>query len=403
MGRAQEKEATTAKRTRIIEGTWDCTSCGSKGILGRHKVCPQCGNPRERGSETQFDFGSETESGASARESVADAGLLKQAALGPDWRCSFCQATNAADLTVCRACAAPRAQSPEAPAPAPPQLHALIGTPQAEAPEPVPADVPATPSSNRRRWGCLGCAVALGLGLVAFIILALWGARTQEYEGRVKARTWERVVHRESFVPVTKEGWRDELRTVRPVMPVRGSGEVGGLADVRDCRRAQRGTRRVADGTERVCRDVTRRVACGTKEVCKKRDLDNGFAEETCEDVTQYCDKTEEECRQETRYREEPVFDSRCRYTTWEWQASGEERASGRDDEPRWPSLTEASHDRLRREERYGVEVEYTRKGQVRTHTLTVASEAGYLGYQPGQPLTVVVNNLGRVKDVRPR
>jgi hypothetical protein len=388
-----------ARRTRIIEGTWNCTSCGTQGVLGRHKVCPQCGNPRERGHETQFDFGATTESGASTKEAVTEAALLQQAALGPDWRCSFCQATNAADLTVCRACAAPRAESPEEPAP-PEQaasVQDLVSAPTAETPQ------PAGPASLGRRRGCLGCALALGVALVALLILSIWGAQRHEYEGRVMSRSWERVVHREGFVPVTKDGWRDEVRAVRPVMPVNGAGAVAGVTDVRDCHREQRGTRRVADGTERVCRNVTRRVACGTREVCRKKDLGNGFAQEVCEDVTKYCDKTEEECQQETRYREEPVYDTRCRYTTWEWQPNGEERASGHDDDPRWPALSAGAHDRLRREGRYGIDVEYSRRGQVRTHTLTLSSEAEYRGFRTGQPLTVVVNNLGVVKDVRPR
>src|SRR3712207_8142227 len=45
-----------------------------------------------------------------------------------------------------------------------------------------------------------------------------------------------------------------------------GTGELAGVENVRDCVRRQRGTRRVADGTERVCRDRTRKVACGTEE-----------------------------------------------------------------------------------------------------------------------------------------
>ena len=35
----------------IREGRWDCQYCGTKGALGRHKACPVCTAPRERGTK----------------------------------------------------------------------------------------------------------------------------------------------------------------------------------------------------------------------------------------------------------------------------------------------------------------------------------------------------------------
>ena len=68
-----------ATRTRIIEGTWTCTSCQTPGILGRHKKCTQCGNPREEtGGESHFDFGEvDAVTGKSLREGVTGAQALQ--------------------------------------------------------------------------------------------------------------------------------------------------------------------------------------------------------------------------------------------------------------------------------------------------------------------------------------
>lgn len=37
---------------KILEGRWDCSYCGTKGILGRHRECPNCGRPR--GEDVKF-------------------------------------------------------------------------------------------------------------------------------------------------------------------------------------------------------------------------------------------------------------------------------------------------------------------------------------------------------------
>ncbi|MCU0241401.1 MAG: hypothetical protein MUF51_03140 [Vicinamibacteria bacterium] len=375
-----------AVRTRILEGTWDCTSCGSTKVLGRHKVCPQCGNPREEGQETEFDFGPQTASGASTRESVEDAAALAVANAGEDWKCVFCGASNRGDVQVCRACSAPRDQEPAE---------------RAAQPRPVVATPPLEPP--RRRWTkpCLvGCALGV-LGFVAFILFAIWGGRTSEFTGRVVSRNWSRTIEQQRFTRVTREGWRDSLSERPAVMPVRGAGEAPGVENLRDCSQKQRGTRQVADGTERVCEDKTRRVACGTEEKCTRKTLKNGFAQETCTDVTKYCDESYRDCRNKTRYKDVPVYGTSCRYDTWEWQKVNVFSAQGQDDTPRWPEAQEDALDRLSRAEHYNVVIEFTRKGASRQHTLALTREDEYQSWHPGETVTLVVNNLGTVRDVR--
>ncbi len=150
-------------------------------------------------------------------------------------------------------------------------------------------------------------------------------------------------------------------------MPVRGAGEVAGAERIRDCRRAQRGTRQVATGTKRVCSDRTRRVQCGTEEKCHRRDRGNGFAEEVCDDVPKYCSESYEDCRDETQYRTEPVYGEQCQYDTWEWHAGQTVSTRGSDDLPRWPEITLGELEREHRTESYEVHITYGTKGTEHT------------------------------------
>ena len=36
---------------KLIEGRWDCPSCGAKGIKASSKNCPNCGNPQDENTK----------------------------------------------------------------------------------------------------------------------------------------------------------------------------------------------------------------------------------------------------------------------------------------------------------------------------------------------------------------
>ncbi len=372
-----------AKRTRIIEGTWNCTSCDTKGIPARHKRCPNCNNPRElTGQESEFDFGEvDAKSGKSLREGVTDEKALEIAGAGEDWFCAYCGAANRGDLPRCKHCSAER--TPDAKA-APRQAF--------DAPPPRPAAAPPKKSLGKKPW------VGLLLMLSCFGT-CLWANRTHEYTGEVVGTAWKRAVVQERFTLVAKTGWQDELHATPARMPVDGRGEVAGVANIRDCVTRQRGTRQVPDGTERVCRTKSRRVACGTEEKCTRRDRGNGFVEEVCEDVTKYCSESYEDCRNETRYRAEPVYARQCTYDTHEWKPVDRREASGANDVPRWPELQVRGADRLRREEQYTVDIRYEDDG-VKEHVLEPKTEAEFLAWKKGQSVVLTVTNLGKVEQV---
>ncbi|MBN1204170.1 MAG: hypothetical protein JXB05_04515 [Myxococcaceae bacterium] len=382
-----------AKRTRIIEGTWNCSSCGKKGILARYKKCPDCNNPRElTGEESEFDFGgTDAKTGKSLRESVADEKALEMANAGADWFCAYCGASNRGDQPICKNCKAERTDD----------AKALREEEDPGLPPPKPQQAP----PPKRTWRTVAMVVGGSLLFCcgSSLIYGVWASWTHDYAGQVVSAEWKRTVFQERFTPVTLEGWRDELRTQAPRMPVNGTGEVAGVENIRGCASRQRGTRKVPDGTERVCSTKTRRVACGTEEKCRTRNKGNGFKEEICEDVTKYCSESYEDCRNETRYRTEPVYAQHCSYDTYQWKELDRREDSGRDEQPpRWPELSAGPTDRLRREEKYSIHIQYEDDGPRKT-VLEPKTEQEYLGWKKGQQVTVTVDNTGELKNAVPR
>ncbi|MFB1480141.1 hypothetical protein [Corallococcus sp. RDP092CA] len=373
-----------AERRRIIEGTWNCTSCGARDIPARHKNCPSCNNPRElTGKESEFDFGDvDAASGRSTREGVTDAQALDLAGAGEDWFCAYCGAANRGDGKRCRQCSAERGSDAKS-------------APLADlSPKPPPQ-----PAPKPRRFGkvaliAVGILSSCCLGTCA---VGIWGNLKHDIQGEVVATSWRRAVVQERFVPETRTGWRDELSTTSPRMPVNGAGEVAGVTNIRDCVSRQRGTRRVADGTQRVCRTKTRKVACGTEEKCTRRDKGNGFAEEVCHDVTKYCNESYEDCNTETRYRNEPVYAQQCSYDTYVWKPVDTRELKGTEGPPRWPDLTAGTNERVRREEDYTVLVRYDDGGE-KQHEVKPTREEEFVAWKKGQGVTLTVTNLGKVE-----
>lgn len=363
-------------RTRLIEGTWSCTTCDSKDIPGRHKACPTCHNPREEGKESTFDFGAtDAATGKSLREGVTDEKAAQLGALGADWYCPFCSAGNREDAPKCRNCQAPK---PDDPPRTPPP-----------AAKPAPAEAP-KPGKGKL--------------VAAVVVLALFGVcgllmRTTESGGKVAAMTWEQKAERQRFEQVEETGWRDELSERPTVMPTGGGGEQAGVSNIRECTEQRRGDKKVPDGTERVCETKTKRAQCGTEERCTRKDKGNGFAEETCTDVPKYCDEPYESCEVRQRYRTEPDIQLRCKYSTWKWVSQEQKQLSGNDAAPRWPALQAGENERVQRTGTYSVEVAY---GEGKRHVLALDSEQDFTRYQPGKAVKVTTNGLGAVTDVQP-
>jgi hypothetical protein len=359
-----------SSRKRIIEGTWTCSSCDTAGIPGSEKVCSVCGNPRND-EEAKFDFGSETASGASALASVTDDSKLQLAAAGADWYCANCDTSNRGDAERCGECgtsdpAARLAKKPEKPAATPPV-----------APAPAP-----------KKRGLTGCLLLLVLGMVFVCAggICYFGFRKQALDGSITGVHWERSVELERFTPVTRQDWKREIPSMLSTLPKAGAGERIGADRVRDCRPKEK--------KPAGCEKVKKKEQCGTEEKCRKKDLGNGFAEETCEDVPKYCEVDVEECH-------DAVIEEWCTYDSYEWRSLEKQATKGSDNAPKWPVTSPTGPlDRTVKAGKYFVTVKYTDGGEPKTGEQNV-EETVFSLMPPGTAVIVEVSALGGLDGVR--
>ena len=366
---------------RIIEGKWDCTSCGTKAILGRHKECPGCGNPREAGVEMKFDFGEVRSDGSVAAETVTDADALKTAEAGADWFCAFCGTGNSNELKKCGNCGADRSEK------------------KADGPADAGTPAPVSPKSSRSKSGFKVLAVVALLTVGSCIF---WGTREHQVAGNVISTSWKRSVSRETFTRGPRQEWRDNIRLGPARMPVNGAGEDPGGENLRACVRKYRRTVKEACGVQQVCRDVSESYGCGSEQKCSVRDKGNGFAEEVCRSVPKTCTRTVQKCANETRYCDRRIDDDWCTFDTWSWVAAAPVGLQGDDSSPRWPEMQAGSLDRLTKQESYEVGVRYGEGEGAKSHALNPATEGEYVRWRKGDTVRVIRNNFGAVTSVEP-
>lgn len=202
--------------------------------------------------------------------------------VGIDWRCAYCDSANSAAAAHCTNCGA--GQDGTKP------VATVVDTPATPVQPPTPLSQP--PRSGGWRW-----ALALLAGvLVALVALGVLFTSTQEVTAHVSGRTWQREIQIEQFGPVSDSAWCDSL-----------PGDAYAVTRSQE----QRSTQRLQDGE--VCRDE--RIDKGDGTFVKHR-----------------------ECT--PRYREQPVYDMRCKYQVNRWRTyrtvkAGPETAPT----PMWPSI----------------------------------------------------------------
>ena len=282
---------------------WDCQACFTAGLLALdHKFCPTCGAPQD----------------PSARYFPSDDQkvLVEDHAFhGADKICPACESPNGARSDFCQSCGAPLDDAKEAAR----RRDRVLGEGEADAGESATdaldeakqrkraaeerrrremAGLPPEEPPKKKRgvggWifmGCLGVAALALVGCVGFWLLSMVMASSAEVT--VTGHSWSRSIDVEVFGPVKKSDWQDSVP--RKATNVRCSREV-------------RDTKKVPDGED-----------------CKTRKIDKGDGTFT----------EKRECQ--TRYRQEKIYDQKCRYTIDEWKKSRSEQAAGRDLSPKWP------------------------------------------------------------------
>ncbi|MCB9813175.1 MAG: zinc ribbon domain-containing protein [Pseudomonadales bacterium] len=101
VGKTKPSGSTRSVVVKTQESLWDCTSCGTTGIKGRNKICPNCGHTKDAGEQY--------------REPGSDAPALTKHELDKmgvdaqhhsDETCSFCGSKNKPGTQTCNQCGA---------------------------------------------------------------------------------------------------------------------------------------------------------------------------------------------------------------------------------------------------------------------------------------------------------
>jgi Zn-finger in Ran binding protein and others len=300
----------------IREGRWDCPSCGSTAIYGRHVECPGCGKPRPAGIRFYL---------TDDAPAITDAAQLAQARAGADWVCEHCGASNRATEPECGGCGASRGSSPS---------QRVVDYDLAQVPRSGETQRPrglagVAPGGGKQfdkapaepgKPSCFGCGC---LTLMAMLLLSLLSSVVTRCSdagpvggedlraATVTAKRWERFVVVEERTVVRGEGWElpDSAEVVRRRRRFKEMGQE--VDHYRTVTRQVPRTERVSDGTRTRTREVDERVRTGTRTyVCGQRDLGNGYFEDV------ECSEPVYETRTRTERWEEPVYRDETHYET---------------------------------------------------------------------------------------
>ena len=305
----------------VYVGRWDCKYCGYKGVLGPEKECSNCGADRPK--DVRFYMADEN-------DIVQDPEVLKRAKSGPDWRCSYCENNNTALQVVCTSCGNPK--------------NTAQGDKQLDVREYKTEEVPwsgdytkkveevAAPIAAPKKKVPKGCLVALAI----FVIAAIFFSQSRQITVTVAGFEWERTIPVQENRKVIEEDWQ---------VPSGGTQL--------ESFRAIHHYDQILDHYE--TRTRTQQRAVGTEEyVCGKRDLGNGYFED------KYCTRTVyesyEEEYQEPIYRDEPVYQTKYRYSIYRWLDIKPIVTKGKNHQAEWGNVVEIqTNANLREGNRKGV------------------------------------------------
>lgn len=297
-------------------GRWDCPVCGHTANLGPEKQCASCGSARPQNVKFYL---------ASDSEVIKDEKVIKQAKAGADWVCSYCNSHNKITETHCHTCGNDR-NVPEGDKSLEQKIHYTDGRNEnaKKAIKNSKLNVSRLPKVQMSKKFKLGCLGSIGFVVLLFISMLF----TSEIEVNVTGFEWERSLKVEKYIEVEEENWQ---------IP-EGGKEISSFEAVHHYNK-------IADGTETKTRTVS--VQTGTERVVVgQKDLGNGYFEDVYEDKPVYTEK--EETYEETKYREEPVYKTKYRYSIFKWKDAGNLKTKGIDQKPFWSQKFDSTNVNLR-------------------------------------------------------
>ncbi|MGE3973993.1 MAG: Ran-binding zinc finger domain-containing protein [Bdellovibrionales bacterium] len=356
--------------SRQIWGFWDCPSCGTKKISARpaqgetNASCTNCGKGKPAGTKHYLDDGPRDSKGRIIDDTndVRGEAEKKVANGGKDWSCTSCGTSNKAIHHKCGSCGAPHTKER-------PKVRADSTSPERSL----------TPSGLTKTQMLVG-----GAGVAAVAGGAYFLFKTSIVQGQLVSKSWSHTEALLEFKSVTRTAWEDQIHESSPIMPVNGRGEHPGAFNVHGCHQAQRSTVQVACGTE----------IHTIKGTCTYADNGNGSFTESCApDTTEI----------QTKYCDEPVYDTKCSYETYVWSAVNSRTVSGNEQDHRplpWPqSFHPGANQKTEKTSSYKVKIEYVYRDKKHSYDLDLFAEDLFHDYQINEAFELEVSraHVGKV------
>lgn len=361
------------KSLGYVELVWICPNCDTKN-KGSDRFCASCGAPQP--DNVAFEQAVDS-------QLITDEAKLSQAKAGPDIHCRYCGSRNPAGTNFCTQCGGDLSEGTvrsrgltigaQRTGPVEPVICPSCGTPNepdaakcrqcgasltqaqpAPKAKPRPVASPARPT-GLGRGGMAIIIIAVVILCAIPVILMIISSQTEAVTGQVNSVNWSRSIAIEGLVPVTYEGWYDQI----PPQAAVGS-----------CRQEVRYTQpQPAPNAVEVC---------GTPYVT---DEGSGFGE-----VVQDC-----------QYE---VYEDFCAYTVQEWRQVDTETVRGNNFNVQWPALSLNSSDARPGERAETYEVVFnTEQGQ---YTYTTRDPAEFAQFQNGGRWNLTINGFNTVVAVEP-
>lgn len=268
---------TGRKKIVIRENTWTCTSCATINPGPKNRCV--CGSPRSESEGEKFDFDPTTS------PVVSDSISIQKALAGPDRTCSSCGTDNPADALQCVSCGNP-IEADDTKRGSKLEQEPILPPKAREQPQVIPI------------IGML-CLFVLLSYLVWFLLL-----ETKSVKAVVVNHEWKLGYEIEEIRTITSEAWEDNVPFNARV--IRRTSK-------------QRGTEPVVVGTD--------------EEKVEEENLENGYTEETMEEVEIIEDK--------------PIYDTWCTYQYEDWVYDDTKEKEGVGKSPSFPILQIQSTQRI--------------------------------------------------------
>lgn len=309
---------------RLIEATWDCSYCGTKGNRGKIRECRNCGKPRDE--NTQFNM-PQTITYVSEEEA-------KTINRNPDWICPYCNSLNSDSLSICKSCGSTRTKE---------NLNYFTRKKQVNVDNHMHNSgknekntVKTIQNFVKHYWKIL-IIIPLVLALIAGMVYLLI---PKNEEITITGFKWERSIDIEKYQTVEESGW---------------SLPTGARLKYTNTEISHYKT--VLDHYETKTRQVEKERISGYESyVSGYRDLGNGYFEEIISQRPIWETYYEIEVYQEPVYREEPVYATKYYYEIDKWLYDRRVSTSERDQEPYWDEVNLNDNERIsHKSERYYV------------------------------------------------